>query len=256
MTRRSERDRQSASAAPAPGGEPPDSTFARWARENAHAVEHLTPGGPDGDLEPLRAIIGRAPVVSFGEGLHGAAEPLEFRNRLFRFLVEKMGFTALAIESGITEGFVVNRWVLGGPGELGEVVARGFTAGFDQMPQNVELVRWMREYNADPAHRRKVEFYGMDVPGSPDDMQGTLFVALDYLGARDAELARSLRARIEDLAPKLKLDRRSDAPGQYTELGQPERDRLTGMIADVVAACINDRTGVLAGRVIEVGRAR
>jgi erythromycin esterase len=215
---------------PSTGGK----AFAKWARVNAHAIERVIPGGPDTDLEPLRAIIGQAPVVSFGEGLHGGAEPLDFRNRLFRFLVETMGFTAIAIETGITEGFDVNRWVLGGPGELAEVVARGFTAGFDRMPQNVELVRWMREYNA--AHRRKVEFYGMDVPGSPDDMQRTLFVALDYLASRDAALAGSLRARIEDLVPKLKLDRRSDAPGQYTELGQAERDRLTATVADVVAA--------------------
>ncbi|MBK8597842.1 MAG: erythromycin esterase family protein [Holophagales bacterium] len=217
---------------PSTGGE----AFAEWARANAHAIECGTPGGTDTDLEPLRAIIGQAPVVSFGEGLHGGAEPLDFRNRLFRFLVENLGFTAIAIESGITEGFEVNRWVLGGPGDLGEVVARGFTAGFDRMPQNVELVRWMREYNANPAHRRKVEFYGMDVPGSPDDMQRTLFVALDYLGARDAALAASLRTRIEDLVPKLKLDRRSDAPGQYTELDQAQRDRLTATVADVIAA--------------------
>ena len=251
MTPRGERDRQPVPAAPAPGAEPPDAAFARWARENAHAVERAAPGGADGDLEPLRAIIGLSPVVSFGEGLHGAAEPLEFRNRLFRFLVETMGFTAIALESGITEGFLVNRYVLGGPGDLGEIVARGFTAGFDRMPQNVELVRWMREYNADAAHCRKVEFYGMDVPGSPDEMQGTLFVALDYLGARDAALAGSLRARIEDLVPKLKLDRRSDAPGQYTELDQTERDRLTATIADVVAALAiheNEYARATAGR--------
>ena len=85
--------------------------------------------------------------VSFGEGLHGGAEPLEFRNLLFRFLVEKMGFTAIGIESGIIEGFGVNQYVLGGPGELASTVAQGFTFGFNRYPQEATLVQWMREYN-------------------------------------------------------------------------------------------------------------
>ncbi|MGH6932330.1 MAG: erythromycin esterase family protein [Dongiaceae bacterium] len=212
-----------------------DAAFADWARSNAHAIDHLTLGGSDADLEPLRRIIGDAHLVAFGEGLHGGAEPVEFRNRLFRFLVEHMGFTAIAIESGITPCFEVNRYVLGGPGELDEVMSRGFTF-FGDLPQNFELVRWMRQYNSDPANSRKLEFYGTDVSGGADNMQSTLFVALDYLRERDAALAASLRDRIKDVAPKLRLNRRIAAPDQYTELDAVQRDGLTATIADLVTA--------------------
>jgi len=212
-----------------------DPDISGWVRTHLHAVDRVTADGDFRDLEPLRAIIGDARIVSFGEGMHGAAEPLEFRNRLFRFLVERMGFTAIALESGITEGFEVNRYVLGGGDDLAGTVKRGFSFGFAQLPQETELVRWMRAYNDDPKHSRKIEFYGVDVSGDPNDMQSTLRVALDYLAARDAAAAAAFRARVSDLLPRTSLDRLSEAPNQYAELTQADRDRLTGTIADVVA---------------------
>ena len=213
----------------------PEPDVTAWARTHLHAVDRVTPDGDYRDLEPLRAMIGTARIVSFGEGMHGAAEPLEFRNRLFRFLVERMGFTAIALESGITEGFEVNRYVLGSGDDLAGTVKRGFSFGFAQLPQETELVRWMRAYNDDPKHPRKIEFYGVDVSGGTDDMQMPLGVALVYLEARDSAKAAAFRARVADLLPRMNLDRVSEAPNQYPELTQAERDRLTGAIADVVA---------------------
>jgi len=49
------------------------------------------------------------------EGVHGAAEPLEFRNRVLQYLVEAKAFTAIAIESGIVESRTVHDYVRGGP---------------------------------------------------------------------------------------------------------------------------------------------
>jgi erythromycin esterase len=213
----------------------PDPDISGWARAHLHAVDRVTPDGDFRDLEPLRAIIGDARIVSFGEGMHGAAEPLEFRNRLFRFLVERMGFTAIAIESGIAEGFDVNRYLLGGGDDLAGTVKRGFSFGFAQLPQETELVRWMRSYNDDPKRARKIEFYGVDVSGGDDDMELPLRVALDYLGARDVGKAAAFRARVADLLPRMHLNRQAEAPNQYPDLTQAERDRLTGAIADIVA---------------------
>ena len=213
----------------------PDADISGWVRNHLHAVDRVTADDDFRDLEPLRALIGTARIVSFGEGMHGAAEPLEFRNRLFRFLVERMGFTAIAIESGIAEGFEVNRYVLGGADDLAGTVQRGFSFGFAQLPQETTLVQWMRAYNDDPRHVRKIEFYGVDISGSNDDMQLPLRQALHYLTARDAAKAAAFRARVADLLPRMNLDRQSEAPNQYAELTQAERDRMTGTIDDVVA---------------------
>jgi erythromycin esterase-like protein len=77
--------------------------FAKWASAHAHPITTIESQANDSDLLPLESAIGTSHVVAFGEPTHGAHEPLALRNRLFRFLVERMGFTAIALESGFTE---------------------------------------------------------------------------------------------------------------------------------------------------------
>ena len=50
-------------------------------------------------------------LIGFGEPMHGAAEFLVLRNRLFQRLVEAHGFTAIAIESSFTRARVVNEYL-------------------------------------------------------------------------------------------------------------------------------------------------
>jgi len=209
-----------------------DQEFLTWARQNLQPIASVGPGAGLYGLEPLRAMIGDAQVVSFGEGLHGGAEPLEFRNLLFQFLVENMGFTAIGIESGIIEGFGVNQYVLGGPGELASTVAQGFTFGFNRYPQEATLVQWMREYNSNEKHSRDIQFYGFDVP--PDDPKIALEGALKYLNSVDPAAASELRSRVEAMLPMLNLNRFADVPNQYSQLTQEQRDQLTAAIADLL----------------------
>jgi hypothetical protein len=51
------------------------------------------------DLEPFRALVGDARVVALGESWHTSGGFYLMKHRLFRFLVEEMGFRAFAIES-------------------------------------------------------------------------------------------------------------------------------------------------------------
>ena len=52
------------------------------------------------DLEPLREVIGGRRVVMLGESTHGDGATFAAKCRLIRFLHERMGFDALAFESG------------------------------------------------------------------------------------------------------------------------------------------------------------
>jgi erythromycin esterase len=74
----------------------------------------LDPDAALDDLEPLRDLIGTARVVGIGESAHYVREYGLLRHRLVRFLVERMGFTVVAVESGFSEGLVVDRWIHGG----------------------------------------------------------------------------------------------------------------------------------------------
>lgn len=228
---------------------PIDKEFLAWARHSLHLVKTIAqplsrtaPRSEISDLKPLQQMIGNAALVSFGEGLHGGAQPLEFRNLLFRYLVEKMGFTAIAIESGLTESDGVNQYVLGGPGDLKTVVDRGFSWTFNTYPQEAALVQWMREYNADSHHARKIQFYGFDVPGSPTNPEAKrglrtgLNAALQYLETVDPKSATELRNRISSILPTLKFDPAlDDQTYQYSHLSQAKRNRLTATISDMIS---------------------
>ncbi len=207
--------------------------FGDWARRNARPVSVST--DDLSDLEPLRAMIGDARIVSLGEGQHGSAEPLEFRNRLFRFLVEEMGFTAIALESGVTAGFSANDYVQGGPGDAEAVARGGITSGLGGFPQQAALLRWMRGYNSNPAHQRKITFYGMDIAGAAADPDSALEIALSYLDGVDPTAAGALRERLRPDLPHLRINRMRDDPDHYTHLALPRRDAVTAAIADLVA---------------------
>lgn len=221
--------------------DPGRDAFVRWARQAATPVKSLALDAPMADLAPLRAIVGNATLVALSEGVHAGAEPLEFRNRVFRYLVENLGFTAIAIESGLTEGRTVHDYVRTGQGDLARVLDDGLTWTFDNLPQNADLIRWIRDYNADPKHTRKLNFYGFDVPGSPGNpfanrkMRTALDDALVYLARVDAEAARHYHQRLDSLLPFLHLDPRSMDTVQYAKLGPTERDRLTAAIGDLIA---------------------
>jgi len=142
-------------------------------------------------------------LLGFGEALHGGKELLVLRNHLFQRLVEAHGYSAIAIESSFPRGPIVNEYVLGhGPASYAAVQDTGFSHGFGKFEANRELVEWMRHYNADPAHQRKLQFYGFDSPTdvpSTDSPRQTLYFALDYLSSVDEALAQEYRSRIDPL---------------------------------------------------------
>src|SRR5262249_30215791 len=93
-----------------------------------------------------------------------------------------------------------NEYVLGrGPASYEAIQDTGFSHGFGKFEANRELVEWMRQYNADPAHQMKLHFYGFDSPTdvSSDSPRQTLYFVLDYLSSVDEALAKQCRSRIE-----------------------------------------------------------
>src|SRR5258705_13186074 len=79
--------------------------FEKWASARAIPLRTVEAGGDVKDLLPLKSLVGAARVVILGEPNHGTHEPLAFRNRLIRFLVEQMGFTAVGLETSFTESY-------------------------------------------------------------------------------------------------------------------------------------------------------
>lgn len=218
--------------------EPGLEAFVAWAKGHVQPLPRVT---SEADLSVLGEMVGDATVVSLSEAVHGAAEPLEFRNRAIEYLVEKKGFTAIAIESGTVEGHHAYEYVRGGAGDLDTVVAEGLSWTFDQLPQNRELICWLRQFNASSRRLRQVHFYGFDVPGSPGETRArrglgiALSEALRFLGQVDAPAQSAFLARLGHLLRHIHFDLcATDKAETYEKLNTDQRDRLTAIIADLI----------------------
>ena len=145
---------------------PSAQAFREWANANAIPASLASDRADVVDVASLSALVGNARVVAIGEPMHGAHEPLLIRNSLIRLLITRFGFTAVALESGFTESRALARFVAGeAVGDASRVVNSGMTWAFGEYDENRELIEWIRSYNADPSHTRKVRLYGMDVTG-------------------------------------------------------------------------------------------
>src|SRR5581483_11000145 len=132
-----------------------EDAFARWATTHAVPVTTVESASNDSDLLPLESAIGTARVVELGEPMHGAHEPLAFRNRLFRFLVERMGFTAIALETVFSESISARSFIEGGKGDAETAVLDGLGPGLAEYGESLELVQWMHDYNAAAAAAKR-----------------------------------------------------------------------------------------------------
>jgi erythromycin esterase len=130
-------------------------------------------------MAPLKARLQGARIVAMGEATHGTREFQQLKARMFRFLAEELGFTVFGIEGNWPESLTVNRYVLGGNVDA----EQGLGFGWWHTEDMSALLHWMRQYNQDPAHTRKLKFYGFDmqVPGLAESN------VLDYLRRVDPE---------------------------------------------------------------------
>lgn len=218
--------------------------FVDWSRAHATALRTLDGKQDAIDADVLRRVFGKARVVALGEPAHGAHEPLALRNRLFQNLVEQLGFTAIALESGLSESRRVNDFVMGGPGDAQQIAHAGLTWGFGDYGENVELLRWLRQYNEDAAHTRKVKFYGIDLSGG--DSNGQLSAArialedaLTYLSRVAPESSRRARRAAEPFLARFTHE-------GYVALSPDERAQLDVAIDDLIAIFEKDRQSFIA----------
>ncbi len=222
-------------AAPAPvaGQNSPADAFVAWGRAHLHQLRTVEPAGATSDLDPLRKMIGTSRAVLVGEPAHGWHEPLAFRNRLFRYLVETAGFRAIALETGAPESAGLQAYIDGGDGNATEVARRYFTWGFGDFKENAELIEWMRSYNRSARTAQRLKIYGIDLSGvdeMPDAERLERALASPRAWLRRYDSDAATRTDVPLAASLAQLQRAS-----RTSLAPAERNGLSANISDLIA---------------------
>lgn len=144
--------------------QPELSPEAAWLKRHAVPLASVEAGHGFDDLQPLRAMIGDARLVSLGEPTHGTREAFQLKHRLLEFLVTELGFTLFSIEASSPESFRLNDYVLRGDGDPRALIKGMYFWTWDT-EEVLAMVEWMRSYNraALAQGRLPVQFTGFDM---------------------------------------------------------------------------------------------
>ena len=167
--------------------------IARLVRETAEPID-------DPDSAPVEALldrIGDARVVLLGESTHGTSEFYRMRARITKALIERLGFTFVAVEADWPDAARINDYVLD-DSRRPTVDFRPFSRFPTWMWRNEEVdafVGWLRSRNA--TRRVRAGFHGLDLYS----MFTSIAAVLAYLDDVDPDAARVARARYGTLTP-------------------------------------------------------
>jgi erythromycin esterase-like protein len=126
-------------------------------RAQAIPLKTVRAGNGFDDLQALKPILQNKRIVALGEATHGTSEFFRMKHRLLEFLVCEMGYEHFGMETSPEVGQVINDYITGGKRNPQQVLYWPWAT-----VEVIEMLNWMRAYNADPASPHKITFHGID----------------------------------------------------------------------------------------------
>ena len=155
-----------------------------------------TPG--TANLDALLQRIGDARVVLLGEATHGTAEFYRMRERISRELIERKGFSFIAIEGDWPDAARIDHFVRHEHSPASEWTAFArFPAWMWRNQEMRGFVDWLHTHNARDDVDNKVAFYGLDLYS----LYNSIRSVLRYLDEVDPLTASVARQRYACLTP-------------------------------------------------------
>jgi erythromycin esterase-like protein len=193
-------------------GQPPTD----WIRANAIRLATVESGHGFADMQPLKAVVGDARVVSLGEATHGTREFFQLKHRMLEFLASEMGFTIFSIEANMPEAYRLNDYVLKGTGDPVQLLKGMYFWTWDT-EEVLDMIRWMRAFNA--SGKGRIEFTGFDMQTPTVALQNAAAFVTRY----DPTYALTWQTTSSDVT------RAASAPASSSS-GAPSFGLLNGMI--------------------------
>src|SRR5947209_5153387 len=139
-----------------------------------------------------------ARVVLLGEATHGTSEFYRARAAITRRLIERHGFSIVAVEADWPDAAAIDRYVRHrAPLQEAERAFRRFPAWMWRNTEVDSFVRWLRAHNKTFPEESRAGFYGLDLY----NLSASITTVLNYLDKTDPEAAKVARDRYGCLTP-------------------------------------------------------
>lgn len=161
-------------------------------QSQANPLKTIEPSKPFEDLKPLKKMIGNAQYVGLGENTHGSSEIFTIKFRLVKYLVIEMGFTNFALEEDWGNGLKLNEYIQTGKGN-----PREFLKLLYPTDEIIAMIEWMKDYNADPSNKKKIQFIGLDLKTLD---QSSFNKVIDYVRVHRPDLLTEVEENYKELS--------------------------------------------------------
>ena len=148
------------------------------------ALDTVQAGRSFEDLQQLSSILQGKRIIALGEATHGTREFFQMKHRLLEFLVREMGVENFGMETSPEVAQVINDYIKNGSGNPRDVLYWPWAT-----TEVMDMLDWMRAYNADPLTSRKITFYGID----------------PTIGDRDRVMAINVGRILDQMGPESKI---------------------------------------------------
>jgi protein-L-isoaspartate(D-aspartate) O-methyltransferase len=152
----------------------------------------------DAEMDRLLERIGDARVVLLGEATHGSSEFYRMRARISQALIQRKGFSIVAVEADWPDAGRIDHYVR--HRETPPSEWKAFTRFPEWMWRNREVeefVEWLRRYNTNRPYEERASFHGLDLYS----LYTSISAVLQYLEDVDPAAARIARSRYGCLTP-------------------------------------------------------
>jgi len=133
-----------------------------YINQNAIALDTTNADTGYHDLLALKSVLSNRLLVGMGEATHGTHEFQATKFRMFKFLVQEMGYKLFGIEANFTECRSVNDYVLYGKGDARTAIGGTYFWTW-KTKEMLQMVEWMHSYNINKPDSAKIKFYGFDM---------------------------------------------------------------------------------------------
>jgi len=156
---------------------------------------------PDIDDPAFGALFDRfadARVVLLGEASHGTSEFYRARAAITRRLIERHGFSVVAVEADWPDAASIDRYVRRRPvPKHAEPPFRRFPTWMWRNTDVEAFVEWLRGWNEDRSAEARISFHGLDLY----NLSASIEAVLEYLDRVDPEAGQVARERYGCLTP-------------------------------------------------------